>query len=134
MNMMQHNRYLERSIQTATPAQLLIMLVDGAIRFCRQGIHAIEQGEMEKANEYLVRAQDIVVEFVITLDKSSPVAEGLVKLYDYFNHLLIEANTTKTIEPIEEVIGYLVELKETWVQAAMLMKNSSEQLATAGQS
>lgn len=133
MQRLQQNQYLERSIQTATPAQLLIMLVDGAIRFCRQGIQAIEQKDMEKANEYLVRAQGIIVEFVITLDKSSEVAEGLVKLYDYFVHLLIEANTTKTVEPIEEVVGYLLELKETWVEAAMLMKNGSQQLATTGQ-
>lgn len=133
MQQLQRNQYLETTIQTATPAQLLIMLCDGAIRFCRQGMQAIEQKDMEKANESLVRAQDIIVEFVITLDKSSPVAEGLVKLYDYFNHLLIEANTTKKVEPIEEVIGYLQELKETWVEAAMLMKNGSQQMATTGQ-
>jgi flagellar protein FliS len=118
------NKYLETAIQTASPAQLLIMLCDGAIRFCKTGIESIKQNKMEEANTNFVKAQDIIVEFVITLDKESPVAEGLIQLYDYFVFLLIEANTKKKVEPAEEVLGYLVELKETWVQAAIAAKNA----------
>lgn len=132
MQRQQSNPYLERSIQTATPAQLLIMLCDGAIRFCRTSIQAIENNDMETANEHLIRVQDIILEFVITLDKSSPVAEGLVKLYDYFVHLLIEANTNKIVEPVEEVLGYLIELRETWAEAAIAAKHESRPLVSTG--
>ncbi len=123
----QRNKYLQTSVQTATPAQLLIMLYDGAIRFCKGGIEAIKTQNAEEANRCICRAEDIIMEFVVTLDKSSPVAEGLVKMYDYMYFKLIEANTNKTIEPLEEVIGYLVELKETWVQVSKQMNGTSQQ-------
>lgn len=114
----QRNMYLQNMVQTASPEKLLIMLYDGAIRFCKQGIEAIKTQRFADANTSLQRVQDIVNEFIITIDRSSPLAPSLLQLYDYFNMRLIEANTTKSTEPAEEVLGHLVELKETWVQAS----------------
>jgi flagellar protein FliS len=114
----QRNKYLESTVQTATPAQLLIMLCDGAIRFCRFGIEALKSSNFQEANNNLVRAQDIISEFVITLDRTSPIADQLLNLYEYFGFRLIEANTQKSLVPAEEVLGYLIELKETWIEAA----------------
>jgi len=124
---MQQNKYLQTSIQTATPAQLLLMLYDGAIRFCRMGIAAIKEKKYDAANTNLCKVQDIIRELAVTLDKSAPVAEGLLPLYDYFLERLIHANVTKTAEPAEEVLGYLLELKETWAAAA-----KASQLQAAG--
>jgi flagellar protein FliS len=117
----QPNKYLENMVQTASPAQLLIMLYDGAIRFCKLGIEAIRRKDYSEANRCLCRVQDIINEFVVTLDRSSPVADGLLKLYDYMLRRLIQANVKKEIEPVEEVAGFLTELKETWVQAAKMV-------------
>ncbi|MNI18168.1 Flagellar protein FliS [compost metagenome] len=114
----QRNRYLESTVQTATPAQLLIMLCDGAIRFCRLGVEALKSSNYQEANNNLVKVQDIISEFVITLDRTSPIADNLLRLYEYFVFRLIEANTKKDTGPAEEVLSYLLELKETWMQAA----------------
>ncbi|MCU6708436.1 flagellar export chaperone FliS [Paenibacillus sp. J5C_2022] len=118
MQLQQRNKYLETTVQTASPAQLLIMLYDGAIRFCRQGIEAIEQQRPSDANTYLLKTQDIISEFIITLDRSNPMSEQLLSLYEYFNQRLVEANTKKSAEPAREVLQHLIELKETWMQAA----------------
>jgi flagellar protein FliS len=114
----QRNKYMENTVQNATPAQLLIMLIDGAIRFCKMGIISIEQNNYENANLNLGKAQNIVSEFIITLDRESAVADGLLGLYEYFNLRLTEANVQKKVEPAQEVLGYLSELKEVWMQAA----------------
>jgi flagellar protein FliS len=118
MQLQQRNKYLQNSIQTATPGQLLIMLYDGAIRFCRQGIEAIKEQRYSDANTSLLKTQDIITEFIITIDRSSSISENLLSLYEYFNTRLIEANMKKDIEPAEEVLGHLIDLKETWMQAA----------------
>ncbi|WP_169084617.1 flagellar export chaperone FliS [Paenibacillus sp. PL91] len=118
MQLQQRNKYLQNTVQTATPGQLLIMLYDGAIRFCRQGIEAIKEQRYSDANTSLLRVQDIVSEFVITIDRTNPISENLLKLYEYFNMRLVEANIKKNIEPAEEVLEHLIELKETWLQAA----------------
>lgn len=113
----QQNKYLQNSVQTATPAQLLIMLCDGAIRFCRLGIESIKKKEYQAANTNLGKVQDIISEFIITLDKDAPIAQTLLPLYDYFNRRLIEANIKKDHVPAEEVLGYLLDLKSTWMEA-----------------
>lgn len=116
----QPNKYLATAVQTASPAQLMIMLYDGAIRFCRLSIAAIKENNLEASHTYLIRVQDIINEFVITLDKKAPIAESLLQLYEYFNFRLAEANSQKAVEPVEEVMGHLTELKSTWVEAAKI--------------
>lgn len=123
-----NNKYLETAIQTATPAQLLLMLYDGAIRFCRQSIAELKEGRLESANVFLQKTQNIIDEFVITLDRKSSIADNLLQLYEYFKFRLAEANMKKSPEPAEEVLGYLIELKENWMQAAKL---SAQQKAGA---
>jgi flagellar secretion chaperone FliS len=132
MTVMQHNKYLETSIQTATPAQLLLMLYDGAIRFCRQAIGELKAGNLEGSNTYLQKTQNIIDEFVITLDRSSPLAENLLMLYEYFKARLTEANMKKTPEPAEEVLGYLMELKESFMQAGKLATQTNNLGVTDG--
>lgn len=114
----QRNKYMENSVQTATPGQLLIMLYDGAIRFCRAGIEGIKNKDYEAANYNLCRTQSIINELLVTLDRSVPISENLESLYVYMLQQLIQANVKKSIEPAQEVLGYLSELKETWVIAA----------------
>ncbi|OMF35828.1 flagellar export chaperone FliS [Paenibacillus sp. FSL H8-0548] len=123
----QRNKYLQTTVQTATPQQLLIMLYDGAIRFCRQGIEGIKNGNYSDANTGFLKTQAIINEFIITIDRTSPVAENLLKLYDYFNMRLTEANISKKTEPAEEVLNHLIELKETWYQAAKQFNQSAGQ-------
>ncbi|MFC4102028.1 flagellar export chaperone FliS [Paenibacillus xanthanilyticus] len=118
MQYLQRNKYLETTVQTATPAQLLLMLFDGAIRFCRGAIDALRAKRNEEANELLIKTQNIISEFIITVDRNSPLAQSLLSLYEYYNHLLVQANIKKDVEPAEEVLGYLVEMKATWIEAA----------------
>lgn len=126
------NKYMETAVQTATPQQLLIMLIDGAIRFCRGGIEGIRSGQWEEANAQLVKAQNIISEFIITLDRDQDIASNLLQLYDYFNYRLVQANIHKSVEPAEEVLQYLLELKETWIQAAKLASAPQQVQSTHG--
>ncbi|GAB2719725.1 flagellar export chaperone FliS [Paenibacillus thermoaerophilus] len=119
--MLQHhprNIYAQNSVNTASPAQLLLMLYDGAIRFTRSGIEDIKNKRYQQASTHLCKAQAIINEFIITLDKSADIAQSLLSLYNYMNRRLTEANVKKNTEPAEEVLGYLTELRETWAEAA----------------
>ncbi|SDE50377.1 flagellar protein FliS [Paenibacillus sp. UNCCL117] len=123
------NKYMETSIQTATPAQLLMMLSDGAIRFCKLAVEALNQRNYEEANLNIGKVQAILGELAATLDHTAPIAEGLLKLYDYFIHRLIEANVKKSPEIAEEVLDFLRELKETWLEAARISKATTPNAA-----
>ncbi|MDR6720306.1 flagellar export chaperone FliS [Paenibacillus sp. 2003] len=113
-----YEKYKQSSVQTSTPGQLVIMLYDGAIRFTKTGMEGIEARDYSKANVNLGKAQTIVSELMSTLNQSYPVAKTLFSLYEYMNYLLIQANVKKETEYGEEVLGYLQELRETWVVAS----------------
>lgn len=117
-----YNQYQNNAILTASPQELTLMLYNGAIKFCNQAIVSIDNNEMEKAHNYITRIEDIIEEFVITLDEKYPVAESFKKMYDYINDRLVEANITKDKEVLEEVLGYLRELRDTWKEAMKLAK------------
>lgn len=119
-----YEKYRQSSVQTSTPAQLLLMLFDGAIRFVRGGIEGIGERDYDKINTMLSKAQAIISELTATLDRSYEVSEGLAALYEYMNHLLIEANIKKQEGPAEEALGYLLELRESWAQAAKMVAAS----------
>ncbi|GAF10698.1 flagellar biosynthesis protein FliS [Paenibacillus pini JCM 16418] len=103
------------------------MLYDGAIRFVRTGIDGLQKQDLQKANLNLGKGQSIVNELLSSLDRSYAVSEGLASMYEYINHLLIEANVKKIAEPAEEAIGYLMELRETFAQAAKISLASQGQ-------
>ncbi|MEK5640235.1 flagellar export chaperone FliS [Paenibacillus rhizosphaerae] len=127
-----YEKYRQSSVQTSTPGQLLLMLYDGAIRFVRAGIDSLQKKELQKANLNLGKSQSIVNELLSTLDRSYAVSEGLASLYEYINHLLIESNVKKTAAPAEEALGYLMDLRETFAEAAKMTAGSLSQETANG--
>ncbi|MGW8958245.1 flagellar export chaperone FliS [Paenibacillus sp. NPDC055715] len=125
-----YEKYKQSSVQTSTPVQLIIMLYDGAIRFVKAGLEGISSDNIAKANMNLGKAQTIISELMSTLNHSYDISKNLYALYEYMNYLLIQTNIKKKIESGEEVLGYLQELRETWIAVNKLtagMSLSSEQ-------
>ena len=115
-------QYKKNSIETASKEQILIMLYDGAIQFLNKAKIAIANKEIENAHNNLISAQNILHEFINSMDRevAPQLAENLISLYEYFIRRLVQANIKKEIEPIDEVLKYLKSLKATWEQAIIL--------------
>jgi flagellar protein FliS len=118
-------KYLKDVVFSATPEDLTLMLYDGALKFCNQGIMAIEGNDTEKAHDMSVRAQNIIRELQLTLKKEYEVSEGLAAMYDYIYRRLIEANITKNAEVLGEARDLIRELRNTWKEAMKLAKQNS---------
>lgn len=121
-----YEKYRQNAVQTS-PGQLLIMLYDGAIRFTLAAIDGVNHKDYQKSNLNFGKAQAIVSELSVSLDRSYEVAGDLARLYEYMSHLLIQANIKKDIGPAEEVLGYMRELREAWVEANKLAPASSSE-------
>jgi flagellar protein FliS len=118
------NQYLENTVNSASPEQLMLMLYDGAIRFISLGIQAIENGQIDKRAYYINKTSAIVSEFAATLDHSMDpkLAEDLDALYGYMLRKMLEANFKNTTEPLLEVKKMLSDLRSTWAQAIEINK------------
>jgi flagellar protein FliS len=109
-------QYNNSKILTASPAELTLMLYDGAIKFCNIAIMGIEQKDIQKAHNNIVRVQRIIEEFRSTLDRKYPVAEDFDRVYVYLLQRLLEANLHKDTEILKEVLTHLRSMRETWVE------------------
>lgn len=107
-------QYTNSKILTASPAELTLMLYDGAIKFCNIAILAVEQKNIEKAHTNIVKTERIIDYFRQTLDMSYPVAEDFERVYSYLSRRLTEANVKKDKEILEEVNQHLHSMRDTW--------------------
>lgn len=116
--------YTQNKILTASPAEVTLMLYEGAIKFCNIAITAIEQGQIEKAHTNIVKTQRIIEEFRNTLDHKYPVAEDFDRIYVYLLQRLLQANIKKDTAILEEVNTHLRSVRDTWKE---VMRRSNQQ-------
>ena len=106
--------YANSKIMTATPAELTLMLYDGAIKFCNIAITAVENKDIEKAHNNIVKVRYIIEEFQATLDHKYATAKDFDEVYQYLLIRLREANVKKDKDILEEVLGHLRTMRDTW--------------------
>lgn len=112
--------YKNQSVMLASREELTLMLYNGCVKFIRQADMAIENKNISKANEYIIRAQDIIAELMSTLDMSFEVSKGLAGIYDYMTRRLIDANIHKDSSILEEVLELAIQLRNTWNEAMQI--------------
>ena len=108
--------YKETQIRSASPAELVLLLYDGAINFLNQARYHLQTGNIEARVTLINRAVDIISELLggLNLTEGGEYAARLSQLYTYMIPKLIEANVTRTPEPITEVLGLLTTLRDAW--------------------
>jgi flagellar secretion chaperone FliS len=119
------NAYRETKIRTAGPGQIVLMLYAEAVKQCDVAIELLSPESrkkpelIERINQAIGRAQDIVTELMASLDfeAGGEIAKNLFSLYTYFNRELMEANIAKSADRVKAVRGMLEELRLAWVEA-----------------
>lgn len=112
--------YQANSVNTASPAKLTLMLYEGAIKFCNIAKEAMDEGEIEKTNINIQKAEKIIVELRVTLDMKYPVAKEFDVVYDYIYRRLVEANMRKDKEILEEALRHIKTMRDTWKEVMRL--------------
>lgn len=126
-----YQQYEKNKILTASPAELTLMLYDGAIKYANIAIMAIDKGDVEKAHNSIRRVERIIEEFQNTLDFKYPVAKDFDEVYKYIRTRLREANVKKDKEIIEEVLKHLRTMRDTWKEVIQLSRNNTSKIILA---
>lgn len=114
------NAYQKNAIMTATPAELTLMLYDGAIKFCNIALDAIDKKDIQKAHENIKKAEAIITELRASLDRKYPVWEDFERVYEYIYKQLVAANLAKEKAPLEEALKRIREMRDTWKEVMRL--------------
>src|SRR4051812_41597864 len=105
------------------------MVYQGAVKFIRLGIDAIERNDPKATHTHLVRAQDIIVELLGSLNHEAggPIAGQLASVYDYCFRRLVTANVKKDSAAAREVVGILKDLGTAWQEIAAQQRQAQGQ-------
>ncbi len=109
-----YEKYRQQNVMIANPVELIIMLYDGCIKNMKLATIAMDENNIQESNLYLIKAQDIVTELVMSLDFKYPIANELFDLYDFILSSLREINISKDSSGIQPLIDMLNELKKSW--------------------
>ncbi|NHM28175.1 flagellar export chaperone FliS [Desulfofundulus sp. TPOSR] len=115
-----YQQYLQNAVLTAEPGRLTLMLYTGAVRFIRQASDCLAARDIPGAHRANLRAQDIIIYLLETVNREMEIGKNLSALYDYMYRRLVEANVKKDAAVLDEVAGLLEELAGTWEQALKL--------------
>ena len=115
-------KYNNSKVLTASPAELTLMLYEGAIKFCNIAIIGIEQNDVPKAHTNIRKVEKIIDEFRSTLDRKYAVAEDFDRVYVYLLQRLLEANVKKDKAILEEVNMHLRSMRDTWKEVMRINK------------
>ncbi len=125
-----YQAYQNNSVTTASPGELTLMLYNGCLKFITLAKAAIGKNEIETKNLNIQKAQNIIHEFMVTLNMEVALSKELMPLYDYMNRRLIEANLKNDLSILEEVESMVVEMRDTWKQ--VIQMNRQKQFSNSG--
>ncbi|NTU31048.1 flagellar export chaperone FliS [Brevibacillus sp. HB1.1] len=114
--------YQSNQVTTATPADLTLMLYNGALKFIKQAKAALEEKDVIKAHEASLKVQNILYELMSTLNSDYGISKEFSKLYEYMLQRTIEANMRKDVRILLEVEELFVQFRDTWKEAMLLAK------------
>lgn len=111
--------YLQQSVLTASPGQLVVMLYDGACRFLAQAAYAMREGDRMRSHQRLRRAEAIIDELLVTLNmEAGEVSSQLQGIYVFCRRQLAEARAEDDADKIEWVNDQLADLRGAWAEIA----------------
>jgi len=122
--------YLRTKVMSASPAELRLMLIEGALRFTRQGRDALQRRDWEGVYEGFSKAKDILLELINSLrpEVDPELCSRLSALYTFMYRRLIDANLEKDPAIADEVVDLLEYERETWL---MLLDRLSKERGQA---
>ena len=118
-------QYQKNTVETATKEELFLLLFNALIKFISKAKEGMETKNIEQIHNNIIKAQNILYEFMRTLDFTvdPKLAENLKNIYQYNVSLLLKANIKKDMAALEESYKLLYDLREAWKQAILEYKN-----------
>jgi len=122
----QYQNYRAQSINTMTREELLILLYDELILNINKAMYNIKKRKTADAHNNIIKAENIVIYLIDILNVSYDLAHDLLQIYEYIYRQLIEANVHKNEEVLQKILPLVIELKNTWQQAAKEIRQQAQ--------
>ena len=119
------NAYKNNSVNHASKEQLLLMLVDGAVKFSKMARQALVDKNVAESHKNLVKVQNIFTELMVGLDQNAGEwAKQMFRVYEFIKNRLFEINMKKDLEMMDELMPVIEDIKNTWHEVYKVSKGN----------
>ena len=116
--------YQNNKVMTASPGELTLMLYEGMIKFTNIAIIGVEEHDIQKAHNNIIKTENIISQLQSTLNYKYPVAKDFNNIYVYLKERLVQANFKKDKAILEECLEHERTLRDTWKEVMRLSKSN----------
>jgi flagellar protein FliS len=122
-----YTAYRSTHVETADQGKLILIAYDVAIKHCKLSIGKFDDRKLiEERTKHLCKVQDALTELMSSLKLDvGEIAHNLYRLYDYMIRRCIEANIKSDKRIVQEILGYLEDLRAAWNQAIVNVRKES---------
>ena len=128
-NVFQLQAYQRNQLTTTDSGTVLLMLYQGAIDSVKRARESMERGDMAEKGKHILRANDIISQFLASLDYEigGELAQNLEGLYRYMLDQMLVANVKNEPKPLDVVASLLITLKQGWEEAVATQRKKVAQ-------
>lgn len=110
-----------------TPVEVVIKMYSEIEKQLAIGVCAIEEvPNIMKANDALIKAQELLGALRGALDMSVPISKNLDQLYVFFQNEAMKANIRKDATEIKKIIPMVADLRDAFTQISQMTKEEIE--------
>lgn len=114
-----YQKFMQQSVTTMTPGQLVVALYDKAITELNKAVYYIEEEpSIPKAHNSIIRVLDIVDTLDAHLKEKYEISKSLAAMYQYFRESLTKANVKKDAGILKELIPFFQEIRDAFAEAS----------------
>ncbi|MBD5139614.1 MAG: flagellar export chaperone FliS [Ruminococcus sp.] len=114
-----YQKFMQQTVTTMTPGQLVVALYDKAITELNKAVYYIEEEpSIPKAHNAIIRVLDIVDTLDAHLKEKYEISKSLAAMYQYFRENLTRANVKKDAAILKELIPFFKEIRDAFAEAA----------------
>lgn len=128
----QYEKYKQNSILTASAGEGILLLFEGCLKFLKQAYKAIEKNDINNSNTNLIKAQNIILELISSLNFDYEISNTLYSHYSYIYKELVEINLKKDLKRLSPIINDIEEYHRVWQEAVKKDRINKSKLIDRG--
>ncbi len=120
-----YQQYKDQSVNTMTKGEMLNLLYEEVIKRLNRAKVCLKQNELELFDQEIGRAREIITYLSTTLNRKYYISGNLSQLYEFMNFELSRAKAGRKEEPIDEVLPFMIELRDSFKEADKKCKQTN---------
>jgi flagellar protein FliS len=112
------DQYLKTQVMTASPYDLHLMVVNGAIRYAKHAEKSLEARSYEIAHLSLTKSREFVAEMMSGLrpEHAPEAVANLKSLFNFVHANLVRADMERNPQLVQDAVRILELHRETWTE------------------